>query len=931
MRPVTLALIRRAAAVVIGSIALLGIIAASAEAQALAASMPHVKGTRQLVLDVLEKILAEGPTGVQVLGQGSWLRAASADPKKPGYADPLLQGSSDHDLRVVMMGKAETPAEQEAMRLAWLDIRGKLVSGIDREFTANAKNLEPFLLKYGFTPEQAKAIAKKPLGEVIGAVKNSINLYPPNQIVGSIVDETGAIARFRQLGAVPSLGNLAPEGVWGPGKTATVQQLENFSRARLFYRDGDVVRAGFADLVHVAEGYGYYTREGATNMAYQWIGKALEAVEHRDDRLLAKYLERVANELGVVKAKGGLPKEFAFTTLADLDRYARMAATGKSAVAGDAQMKALLKELQLQTGLLYKLQRTGGEAEREVLVALLTQQSGRWSRLGGKLREVAPSLADWAHLSTFLDGTMLAVSAYLVPRTAANESIEAAYRQAGVDLSFMAGLGPGFAALMTNIILDDAKDFGYALAVKPQDWDDFLHGISSVKGFQGVTDAQGAERSIEGLAQEFTTTAEIENVVRLQAHNIAALNADADNAKRERVAQELVKKFTPVMLGKWRKQRSALMADALEAIPDVEQAARELPVRIDAAPSTLALTNGFVKVTLTPTVNRDASAKLTAAIAHYRDLGMRLGGGHRDRVAFTDTYRAIWQRDGSIYSDKTSARLVDALQPLPMSFTSGGTHTATLTLLVNVKLNSIGTDPADVMKAAPLFERQFEQAVTAELPVAAETKAAKVELLLVSVRIRLDPAASNFIPGGDVMLDQQFLPLAADGSFEYDGPHRKSDTLFSAIERKHATYHGKVDLVHWRATVTGSWTTVLTSGGLKNNKQDVGDVLNDDKGSFTVDIPLANDEQAPKPSDFKISGKVSINHYDMVAKKHESATVPIRTTSPRRITDDLSVVVFWRDPKYMDPAYAKDYEQSGLPPGAADLSRKQYRALTGKP
>jgi len=689
----------------------------SLRAQGLAASLPHVTGTRKMVLEVIESILSKRGDGVKLLGQGSWLRVPEPDPnkvKKASYVDPLLGGSSDHDVRVILEGKAGTAAEQEAMRQSWMDVRKKFIEGLEEKIMANASNLEAFLTSYGIPADKAKELAKQPVGDLITIVKKSVNLYPPDQIVKGIIDDATAVVRFKTLGAVPNLANLAPEGVWGPGKQVTVQQLENFSRARLFFRDGNVVRAGFADLVHMAESYGCYTRAGAANMAYQWIGKALEAIDHGDVRLLAKYLERVRDELKIVKARGGLPQGFSLNTFSELETYYSRALSGQSAVAGDPQLKALLKELQLQTGILYKLEHTGGESERAVLTALLTRKPGAWSGLSKKLREVAPSLSEWATMESFLDGTMLLVSAYLVPRTAASESVEAAYRQAGVDLSFMAGLGPGFAGLLTNIILDDAKAFGYGLAVQPQEWDNFINGISQVKGFQGVMDGKGVERSIDGLAQQMTSKEQVASFVKLQARNIATLNPEADVKKREEIEQRLVEIFTPVVIGRWQKQRAQMIADALEVLPEVEEKARELSVRVDIEPETVTLTGSSASVPATPVVSRQAASQLEAAIAKYREVTMRLGGAKKDLVFLHDTYRARWSRDGAVVSDKSYIRLVDALQAASPSVNDAGVHQIGYTLDVDLSVDVVGLDPEDVVKTGPLFKRHITQTVNAE-------------------------------------------------------------------------------------------------------------------------------------------------------------------------------------------------------------------------
>ena len=264
-------------------------IVAPALAGNLTKAMPQVQGTRRIVLEQLEQLLLADPQ-LQIIGQGSWLRpvgsaaqAAGKGPISRAYADPLLGGTSDHDLRLVMKGK------DQAIAYRWQVAQDKLRNGIQSLFpkNASAQAIEETLIKYGFQPAEAKALAKQGGQALVGKILQSVNLYAPPQLMRNVVDAKTAAALFKKVGTVPNLGGRIIEGVWGEGTTAAIQEFE--AGGRVFWNSGKgVVRAGFVDLVHLAEGPGRYTLAGAANLSAQWAEKALEALHENDPALLAK-------------------------------------------------------------------------------------------------------------------------------------------------------------------------------------------------------------------------------------------------------------------------------------------------------------------------------------------------------------------------------------------------------------------------------------------------------------------------------------------------------------------------------------------------------------------------------------------------------------------------------------------------------------------
>ena len=100
----------------------------------------RMTGTRKAVAEIVAEAVAE--TGETIVGCGSWISG-----KK--YKDPLLSGTSDHDMRVVKTGGGD-----EAAMKSWLNVREKVAAKVRARFGANADK-----------------------------VLRSINIYPPDELM----------------------------------------------------------------------------------------------------------------------------------------------------------------------------------------------------------------------------------------------------------------------------------------------------------------------------------------------------------------------------------------------------------------------------------------------------------------------------------------------------------------------------------------------------------------------------------------------------------------------------------------------------------------------------------------------------------------------------------------------------------------------------
>jgi hypothetical protein len=704
----------------------------------LTTAMPHVQGTRRIVLEQLEALLAKNPQ-LQLIGQGSWLKTPAELAKKGGsvsraYSDPLLnmKGASDQDLKLAMNLKEGknglTPAQIEELTSQWKNVQKGLKEGIEKIFEkADAKTIEKILMQYGFNAEQAAAIAKNGASEVVAKILKSVNVYSPTQLIRGIVDEKTAAATFKRLGSVPNLGGKIVEGFWGEGSPAAIQEFE--SGGRLFYRSSNgVVRAGFVDLVHMMEGYGRYSLRGAANIAMQTAEKATEALSEGDPKLVGKYLKRLRQYFKLAVKKGNLGSEAMADTFSQLESFIAQTETDAASLEKTALQK-FLRNARMEASLLGELARNPGSTDRQIIMAILDASSSgsRWGKVGEWFRNVWESADNMVMFERTLQGTFLAFSVWQVSGTWGEKGMEQALRQAGVEAGMLASLPVGAILLLTNHMLDQAKDTGYNLAVKPQDWDDFLAGISSVKGYEGET---SINRSIEELAVKQASVEEVKRTVELQADHISKLkdtgapDSDATAESRESIKQKLIEKMTPIVLAEWLNARKRILTEYLDMALELDYCMNNLVVHAYSNPALVSIEeNGPTSAELR--LETDQNIREIEDLLGRMESKIKPLGGINKLVAFGYRATVEWDQDGQKKEVASLTNLRNVFEPQTFQFSGRGSHELNANLKIEITVTTIADD---VMEAKPLLERTYERKIPLTVNVVT-TARAKVEPL----------------------------------------------------------------------------------------------------------------------------------------------------------------------------------------------------------
>lgn len=701
-------------------------LAGGVHAAGLVQSMPQVQGTRRIVLEQLEQLLMADPQ-LQIIGQGSWLRPVADSAKKAGqatgkgpisraYADPLLGGTSDHDLRLVMKGK------DQAVAYRWRAAQDKLRNGIQSLFpkNASARAIEDTLLKYGFQPAEAKVLAQQGGEALIGKILKSVNLYAPPGLMRAVVDEKTAAATFKKLGTVPNLAGKIVEGVWGEGTTAAIQEFE--SGGRLFWNSGKgAVRAGFVDLVHLSEGPGRYTLEGAANLSAQWAEKALEALHENDPALLAKYLKRLKSTLNLAARKGNLSAGAMADSFSVIDA---MIANAEQGVVNVADVRRAVRGARMQASLLGELARNPGNTDRQILMAILDSKApGRFDKVGQWFRETWEAADNWVMFERAVQGVFLVYSTWQVAGTWGAQGMETALRQAGVEAAMLASLPIGAVTMLANHVIETAKEAGYDMSVRSQDWDNFLAGISSVQGCEGTT---RKEMNIHQLALDLASADEVRQVVESQATHIQMLCGFGTPEIMQGKWQALVGRMRPIITAEWLRERKRIMIEYLDQALELDEVINGTVLRAVIDPQPVQVEAGAPASVTVRLESSTDPADLRDRLRRLEDTIKPLGG--KNRLVYTSYEGTVtWNQDGRKKVVRAYGNLNELFEGQNFSLPGRGSWPLEAEFALKISVSVGGLSGAiDVLDAKPLLERHYLRRVPFVVDVVSVARA-KVE------------------------------------------------------------------------------------------------------------------------------------------------------------------------------------------------------------
>ncbi|MEI6243566.1 MAG: hypothetical protein WCQ64_00845, partial [Acidobacteriota bacterium] len=649
-----------------------------------------LSGTRLEVATIVLETVKE--TNVSIVAVGSWTGS-----KK--YQDPLLGGTSDQDMRVFVPKGSSEEAAQEV----WRQTRDKIA--------------EKVRLRY---PDKATA----------DKVLSSINLYPPEQVLEGIDDATEALAKLKAQGINPNLGNAEVEGLWGKGSKAFRDAYE-VKTGRMIWKEGDVVRSGFADLLPLGETRGLYTIGGSANSATQFAQKVLEAGKAGDARTVRKQLERLNQSLQKARSLGGLqPSNQLDDILKRLngfgDDIGALQAEFRNNPQLVEQVSQGLRKAELDAELLKRYATSSNPRDVKVLGEMLEEGTGRWARVKSSLSE-ASAHVPWTSLMHGLMAFLGYLETADIATAAGRGDAEQAWAKIWGNLGFAASLPAGMLSTMVTSILEDAKEAGYAMVVRSQDCEDLIAGIYSVQGREDVPDAQKIETSVDELARSLTTADQVRAVVALHARNASQRDAGAATARAdEAVEVQLNARCAPRIVNKWRQRRAAIIGEAAAQLLGAEALFTGTPLTATATPEPVLLTtaDGLRGDVTVQARLGSASASLTRALADYSAALSSLGGPlHEVAVSINHSY--VWQLDGrEIGRDArmflgTGQVFDDAAARRDITLTATGDHVVVFQYRLEVIVRST---VADVSSARRYLQKTFSPRTTVTVSAVVDTR-----------------------------------------------------------------------------------------------------------------------------------------------------------------------------------------------------------------
>ena len=451
----------------------------------------------RFVRSAVERALKRtGNQQIEIIAQGSWISGQN-------YKDPrfkqMLPGVSDHDMRVFFRSQNVTQGQAlEMYKNFRMNVQEELRGFVERGLISAEEHL---------------------------IIRNSINIYPPEELMKGVESADDALRLFNGWGIYPSLAEAGKEGAGGSyGKLLRFerQAFETGPRVKVFYLDNGEVRSGAADLNHMLEGHGLGTPEGLAKAAEENIDNALHGLNSGSLKDTQKYVERAAKRLKAAKTNLKVKLSPNDEALLKLDEKLRSlwkkyeAAETRTALLSDEILAKSPEDIKLQQMIKEEFKKLSGELEKVLKESLddsyflqklakgveeakpavsslfrgiLEAAGPKWANAAAKTREGMGKLGDAAKKIGFLNALVAYWTIKDLPEIYVNKGAGEATARFSMSLASMAvpelAIGELVAVIATSIAelaVDYVGYYGYKAAVSRQDCFDLIDGFYTVAG-----------------------------------------------------------------------------------------------------------------------------------------------------------------------------------------------------------------------------------------------------------------------------------------------------------------------------------------------------------------------------------------------------------------------------------------------------------------
>ena len=558
--------------------------------------------------------IIDAGSGCALVSGGSWTKVGGS------YRDPLtIVNGSDHDLRMLV---PDGMNNVEALQM-YNQTRARVASRVRAQFGANGNK-----------------------------VLEAINIYPPEQLMAGVTTEAEAVERLSKLGiGTPNLGGTPVEGLWSSGRFSFARAYER-STGRIFYNSGGAMRSGFADIVSDvvagADDAAVYTLRGASQNAAAFAEKVAHAVEAGKPEDTIKNLQRTRSMLGksygLAQAEGSAGYLDDVIAAAKADPFPLLNPTLRQKIV------QATRRASLEARLLEQIQ-NASVADNELITRWLRElQSG--GTTGQKIMQMFGKVP-FDKIGLGLHTAFSFYQAYVIAGKVDSGDIEGALREAGAWVTFEAiGMGPGTMVMMANLLIDEAKSFGYDLVAQSQSCEDLLAGVFTVKGREvNVLDDKVRPLTVDDLVTMYQRPQDIETAIAYRANHAASRGLGKATGESDKaVEQRLNDRCNKETLVKWTQKRNALDGE----IATLYRTLASSPVSIIVQPDPAVFPAAQASYRLRATLQLPL-ADLQQTVQKMEAVLARLAGKSQYAVML----RYEWQLDGTTLTDDGDRQIIN--------------------------------------------------------------------------------------------------------------------------------------------------------------------------------------------------------------------------------------------------------------------------------
>jgi tetratricopeptide (TPR) repeat protein len=366
-----------------------------------------------------------------------------------------------------------------------------------------------------------------------------------------------------------------------------------------------------------------------------------------------------------------------------------------------SQLTTAIKTASQEAELLRLLAAENNPMRRSIIREMLAGTSTSAIQLWDELRTLSKDLP----IGHMMGSLFIYIDAVDAAGRMKEGDIDGALRKAAEGLVGAFGsVGTGLVMVIGNLIIDSAKETGYAIAINQQTLDDLLSGIITVKGWEGAETGE-LETSITALALKYTTQDEVRKHLKELIEKLSEGSMDKKEITEDK-RKALYENMEGKLLEMWREKRMQFLTDYLKSVSTLTMIMEDVKAVTKVEPDPVLMINrrtGVQSGTATLRVMLDGPVEQANDLLLTMEGQLKKLGGTDKNLILTLAQQVKWTLNGKKATDEPeNFKFTRVAFEKKIEIATEGIHTFAADVKCELKPVSAITEAADS------YENQFD-------------------------------------------------------------------------------------------------------------------------------------------------------------------------------------------------------------------------------